>query len=125
MKINKNVIGVINLTVIVTVVVYFMGGFEKSEPEVKVPWTTDAVVECQEAVKNKLQYAKASFDNAFKHKGTKEIIKGKRFQVAGKVSIGKLQKNYGCLVEYKNNGYEVEVILWNLAKSYKSGKGYV
>jgi hypothetical protein len=111
MKINKNLIGVINLTVIVTVVTYFMGGFEKSEPEIEVPWTTDAVVECQEAVKNKLHGAKVKFDNAFKHRGTKEIIKGKRFQVAGKVSIGKLQKNYGCFVVYKNNKYEVEVIL--------------
>lgn len=108
MKKNELIILTFSILFLVSIVGIIALGSADTKPTV---WTTDAVVKCQEAVKKKLYGAKLSFDNAFKHKGTKEIVKGKRFQVAGKVSIGKLQKNYGCFVVYKNNAYEVEVIL--------------
>ena len=70
----------------------------------------DAVVECQTKIKNSESYNTVDFDNAFKHKGTKVILSEKRFQVTGKVTIGRIIKPYGCLVTYNNN-YNVEVIL--------------
>lgn len=85
-------------------------GDEKPEP--KVGTLVDAVVECQELVKAKTAPLVIDFDNAFKYQGTKALIKGLRYQVAGKITIaGKLEKPYGCLVLYKNNNYDVEVIL--------------
>lgn len=72
----------------------------------------DAVVECQHKVKKAALPSKVDFDVAFKFKGTRELIKGVRFQVAGNIEHGKNKiKPYGCFVNYINHKYEVEAIL--------------
>ncbi len=109
MKQKTRSILVVSLWLFVGVIVYQLNVSEVDKP--KAPWTTDAVVECQEAVEKKLYGAKVSFDNAFKYEGTKEIVKGIRFQVTGKINVGKLQKNYGCFVVFKKGKPSVEVVL--------------
>lgn len=111
-KVIKNLIGVINLVVIITAVTYMLGGFEDKPAEKPRGDLVSAVGECQELIKAEKRPLKVKFDNAFKYKGTKELIKGYRFQVSGQVNYGGIvSKPYGCLMLFENNNYKVEVIL--------------
>ena len=59
---------------------------EEKKPEIKAGNLTEAVVECQAKIKIKKAPLKVKFDNVFKYKGTKEVVDGVRFQVAGQLN---------------------------------------
>ena len=106
---SKILMGFIFIPVGLTIMIALVSAMVPDSP--RTGMLVDAVVECQESIRSTLSPVRIDFDNAFKYKGTKETYEGTRFQVAGKLRSGKLEKPYGCIVNYENAEYEVEVIL--------------
>jgi len=84
-----------------------------SKDEVKTSSLVDAIVECEYDMKAKLNRPNNfKVDSPFKYKGTKEITKGSKYQVAGQVSYDNVvNKPYGCIVHFSGGTYTTEVVL--------------